>query len=332
MKPRRVDRRSYFLSCDWGTSRLRVRLVRGDDRKVLAWSDSTEGIAGIAATLGRRTRPAGRVRAFFAVLCPHLERVAGAAGVDYHALPLVISGMASSTLGVRELPYAPVPFSLQGERLVVERLGSVSAWPVNILLVSGVSTGTDIMRGEETQAVGWAIECGRPPARAVLVLPGTHSKHLEIDRGHAVGFATYMTGEFFALLSTHGVLAQTLTPARGKGVVAGSSRFAEGVRIGARESLLHACFLVRARAVLSRASASDSRRFLSGLLLGAELAALARSKAARVDIVADAPLDRLYADALRILGFGGAIRRSSAQAAVIAGHGQLARLHRLLPG
>jgi 2-dehydro-3-deoxygalactonokinase len=186
------------------------------------------------------------------------------------------------------------------------------------------------MRGEETQAIGWAGVSGRIPGRAVVVLPGTHSKHLTVDRGRVTSFATYMTGEFFDLLSKHGVLSKTVAQRSGKSTVSGRARFAEGVRVGAQENLLHASFLVRTRSVLARVSANDARQFLSGLLLGAELAALASSRARQVDIVADQPLDRLYERALRILGFRGPIRRHSASETVIAGQSQIARQHRLL--
>lgn len=322
---------AYFFSCDWGTSRLRVRLVRGPGDWVIADSESDEGVATVAPA-GGRLGSATRARAFFAVLRPHLVRLSASTGLDYSKVPLVVSGMISSTLGVCELPYAQVPFRLDGTDLRIERYGPGPDWPVQTLLISGVRTAIDVMRGEETQVIGWATGHVCLPSQTVVILPGTHSKHLEVDGAQVNGFVTYMTGEFFSLLAEHGVLAGTVARRTGRMSASGHAQFAAGVRTGARENLLHASFLVRTRALLSGASASDNRNFLSGLLIGKELAALAGSTVPHIDIVADAPIDRLYERALRTLGFAGPIRRHSARSAVVAGHGQIARLARLVEG
>ena len=36
-----------FISCDWGTSNLRLRLVDGDNRSVLKEMETSEGIASV---------------------------------------------------------------------------------------------------------------------------------------------------------------------------------------------------------------------------------------------------------------------------------------------
>jgi 2-dehydro-3-deoxygalactonokinase len=65
------------------------------------------------------------------------------------------------------------------------------------------------MRGEEVQFLG-AVEAGLVPGDALLVQPGTHCKWAEMAGGRVAGFTTAMTGELFALLRTHGLLAAQL--------------------------------------------------------------------------------------------------------------------------
>ena len=69
-----------------------------------------------------------------------------------------------------------------------------------VLIVPGVdcrgADGTyDVMRGEETQAIGIGVRDG------LVCLPGTHSKWVEIADGRIDRFATFVTGELYAALT-----------------------------------------------------------------------------------------------------------------------------------
>jgi 2-dehydro-3-deoxygalactonokinase len=59
----------------------------------------------------------------------------------------------------------------------------------------------DVMRGEETQVFG-AIDRQVSLARGrhTLLLPGTHSKWVQITEGRIATVQTYVTGELFAVL------------------------------------------------------------------------------------------------------------------------------------
>ena len=62
------------------------------------------------------------------------------------------------------------------------------------------------MRGEETQIFGaLADERG---ARQVVVLPGTHSKWAIVGPAAIEAFATFMTGELYAVLREHSILGR----------------------------------------------------------------------------------------------------------------------------
>ena len=91
--------------------------------------------------------------------------------------PIIISGMASSSICWRELPYAPLPFAPDGSDMVWQDAGPLSASGRShrVVLLSGVRSEWEIMRGEEIQVLGltrWSAALAMN--EAVLVLPGTH--------------------------------------------------------------------------------------------------------------------------------------------------------------
>src|SRR5690606_21246449 len=118
----------------------------------------------------------------------------------------VLSGMASSSIGFKELPYKKLPVDLSGSDLNMMQLTPKdSRNPVTI--VSGVQTENDVMRGEETKLIGWAYDLPHSNAEIKVLLPGTHPKHIVVQGKQCIHFETFMTGEFFHLLSQKSVLA-----------------------------------------------------------------------------------------------------------------------------
>src|SRR5262245_50327874 len=98
-----------FVSCDWGTSNFRLRLVQKGS--VNGEVRTEDGTAKLAA------QPGDRAEAFRSTLARGLEQLKAPA-----TAPVVISGMASSSIGWKELPYAKLPFSLDGRDAVWEKI------------------------------------------------------------------------------------------------------------------------------------------------------------------------------------------------------------------
>jgi 2-keto-3-deoxy-galactonokinase len=150
-----------------------------------------------------------RAGVFAGFLRAQLEDIGAGGSLSKHPLDLVISGMASSSVGWRELPYAQAPFNLDGSKLRFEELKWNSpGWVGSTYLISGVATQHDIMRGEEMEILGLMSEPSLADARlqCLLILPGTHSKHIWIRDGSVVDFRTSMTGELFEVLGRHSLL------------------------------------------------------------------------------------------------------------------------------
>jgi 2-dehydro-3-deoxygalactonokinase len=295
---------SLFVNCDWGTTRLRMRAIAVQPWQLMSEYRSGDGTASISAHYQGAERP----HAFATILAEGLVPLASQQGQQLAGAPILISGMASSSIGWRELPYASLPISLNGSELVWQELPPVASvvGEHRVLLISGVRSQSDIMRGEESELIGLFTlpEVAELAASSVVIKPGTHSKHLRIRDGALVDFQTYMTGELFAVLSKHSVLKHSVgeEPA-GPHVPPASEDFLAGVEHARSRPLSSAMFQVRTRDVLANLPAEGNRDFLSGVLVGAELAGLA-SEAERSPIVlaATEPLATSYRAALEQMG------------------------------
>jgi len=285
-----------FLSCDWGTSSFRLRWIEGG--QIIREQRENPGCKAVFEQ-APASGPA-REALYARFLRGALDGWAPAA----EPLPLVISGMASSTIGWRELPYARAPLRLDGSNLRYEMLAwDQPPWVSRTFLISGLATDEEIMRGEETEALG--LLNGVPTDEdCVLILPGTHSKHLEAGSGQISGITTYLTGELFDLLARHSILKATTDLASlDSDDPACLAAFDAGARQARRLGLGASLFRTRTRAILQGASAGENTWFLSGLLIGAELDDLGKRRPVRrVLLGGAAPLRRLYARVLSAAG------------------------------
>jgi 2-dehydro-3-deoxygalactonokinase len=199
--------------------------------------------------------------------------------------PVVISGMAGSSIGWCELPYAGLPFRLDGSDAVLKEIEE------GIWVVSGVCGETEIMRGKETELLGLDAGAGD----LLVVLPGTHSKHCLLRNGCLAHFRTFMTGELRQVIRSQTILARSIS----EGWEADA--FCDGVQAGATSSLLENLFQVRTRELLAGCSWESNGSYLDGLLIGAELSQL---PAELPILLAAGPAQHsAYSKALVALGF-----------------------------
>lgn len=196
---------------------------------------------------------------------------------------VILSGMVGSALGWQVVPYVDGAVALPALANQLARVAEASltapdtpAGPATdqsttVHIVPGYcvrnATGQpDVMRGEETQLLG-AHCLGH--SDGWFVLPGTHSKWVQLQHGRVLQLRTYMTGELFDLLGRHGTLAAAAGSADGAW---DEAAFAQGVRAAqSGAALSHQLFGCRARVVSGDMAGSSSRAYLSGLLIGTEL-------------------------------------------------------------
>ena len=177
----------------------------------------------------------------------------------------------------------------------------------------------DVMRGEETQIFGALALSGRH--EGLFLLPGTHSKWAEVSGGRIVSFHTFMTGEVFGALKGHTILGRLMRD--GSGDANGFARgVKEGAALGSAGALLNRLFATRTYGLMDRLAETALSDYLSGLLVGAEIAEATRRAKSTVTIIASPALASRYADALTILGHSSTLAPDDC---VAAGHWHLAR-------
>ncbi len=235
-----------WIAVDWGTSNLRVWAMHGD--VVVARAQSDAGMGGLT-------------REGFGPALAALTR-------DWNLsndTPIIACGMIGSRQGWVEAPYASVPCApLGGVMIKVPDKG------MNVRVIPGLKqeNPSDVMRGEETQIAGFlALNQGWD---GVICLPGTHAKWVQVSAGEVVSFQTFMTGELFALISGQSVLRHSVASDDWD-----ADAFADAVSdmISRPEKLAARLFSIRADDLLQATPAATSRARLSGILIGAELAA-----------------------------------------------------------
>lgn len=270
-----------LLACDWGTTRLR------------AWILDEHGRVQRGATfeLGvGRLQPGEAAQRFESEVRPSLKAP---------GLPALLCGMVGSELGWRAVPHLACPARLEDLSARRQEVAP-KVWIVPGLSCAGLAGVPDVMRGEETQVFGWLTrDVRRARGRQLICHPGTHAKWIVAEDGAVVRFATAMTGELFDLLRRHSVLRSPASPGD-------LTAFEEGVEVGRSGLLLSAAvFTLRGRVATGQIAPAAAASYLSGILIGAEVAAMPRlmSPSPEPVVLIGAPgLNNAYARALQACG------------------------------
>ncbi len=291
-----------LIGLDWGTSSFRATLI-GADGGVLDRLTAPEGIMHVEG---------GQFEAAFSrLLAPWAE---------HKGLPVIASGMITSRNGWVETPYAELPAggAELAEAMVVHRTGTGRT----VHFITGLATeqdgAPDVMRGEETQIVG-AVASGSD--EGCFVMPGTHSKWVEVGQGRIIRFSTWMTGDVYAALRGHTIL---------KALMGTGPFHEEGFRRGVASgqspdrALLHRLFHVRSMPLFDRIPAEAVADFLSGMLIGAEIAGGSGGlvRGGDVTIIGRDDLADRYEIALKIAGL---VPRRAEADIVARGHFTIAK-------
>ena len=283
-----------WIAADWGSSHLRAWGLAGD--KVVRQAVSEQGAGQLSGD--------GFEDTLLALVRPWLA--------DGRVTPVLACGMVGSRQGWVEAAYRPVPCPPLGAPLTAAPTRDAR---LSVQIVPGLSqtAPADVLRGEETQIAGWLAV--NPGWDGVICLPGTHSKWVHLSAGEVVSFQTFLTGEMFHLLSERSVLRHSVAGWDAEGFAAG---LAQGLERPDR--LMARLFALRAEGLLQGLDPAQTRARLSGLLIGAELAA-ARPYwlGQQVAVIGAGALAELYAKALR--GLSVPVTNPEAMALTLAGLG-----------
>jgi len=261
-------KKDKLLCCDWGTSNFRLYLLDIPTNKVIRIVKADQGIAATFDAWQNNTSK-NRVYFFRNFLQLQVQRLAVEINKNLDKIPIILSGMASSSIGMQEVPYASIPFSIHQPTLSVKHYPSDAILPNDLLLYGGLRTAQDVMRGEEVQLLGLSHLINAPTC--VCLLPGTHSKHIWIKNKTVVDFQTFMTGECFQLISSQSILKNSVQ----FNIVFGKSQqeiFKKGVLEAQSGNLLNNLFKIRTNTLLSDISQEllALQNFQGQLLLSCE--------------------------------------------------------------
>lgn len=293
-----------FISCDWGTSSFRLRLINTADLKVVCEVKNQWGTSAIYRQFLELNDAQKVSREVFykEVILKGVASLEKSSQENLTGLMIICSGMTSSSIGLREVPFTTLPFDVSGKNVGMDFIDASRKFNHPLLLLSGLRSDTDVMRGEETELVGVIQLLDDFPGDGLFIFPGTHSKHIRVSDYQVSDFTTFMTGEFFDLLSQHSILKDSISVTESFDPNQFGQAFSAGVQAGRTKSLLAQAFLVRTRYLLGDMSKTENYHYLSGLLIGNELTALSNSDNLKVFMCCNSHLEVQYRLALETLG------------------------------
>ncbi|MGY4493337.1 2-dehydro-3-deoxygalactonokinase [Pseudomonas sp. TE3610] len=299
---------AHLIALDWGTTSLRAYKL-GHHGQVLDQRSLACGIMQLPST----------PRDIAGHFCSNgFELALDDACGDWLAaephLPLIACGMVGSAQGWREAAYCPTPARVADLGASLQTVQTLRGTPLHI--VPGViqhSRLPNVMRGEETQVLGLlqGLPAHTRQDSLLIGLPGSHSKWVSVVDGCIRQFDTFMTGEVYAALCAHTILGRTQQPSD----VFDEAAFVRGVEVAlsadADIGVLSTLFSARTLGLTGQLSGAQQPDYLSGLMIGHELRALAEVSRARlaggelpeVVLIGSAALCQRYWLALGLCGF-----------------------------
>ena len=265
-----------FIAVDWGTSSFRAALIAPDG----------EILEELAQPRGVLSFKQGEFAPYLISTCAGLTKAGGRS--------FLLAGMIGSRDGMAEVPYCPCPATPMDIARAVR-------WAVKdrVAIAPGVrSEMDDVMRGEEIQVLGAAAVLGMRDA--FMVLPGTHSKWVNLEGGAIMGFNTFMTGEFYALLAQHSILSKSFAQ---QSTSFEPQAFLQGIDVACNGmSLLNTAFSLRVKSLFKQLAPEHTPSYLSGLVIGEELVTMQIQPGTDIVIVGSQQLTERYSMALQHLG------------------------------
>ncbi len=251
VKSTELKHNSFWVAVDWGSTNLRYWLISKDTGKTILNGKKKFGVRFVSNG--------------------NFEEILYNLIVDFlpqnGKIDILCCGMVGSKQGWQEITYAHSPRSPKLAENV-ERITTDDP-RLNVMIIPGLMQRNtpDIMRGEETQILGFL--CQNPDFEGVICFTGTHSKWVKISDGEITFFKTFMTGEMFEILSKHSLLKFSVS----SGIID-----IEEARNAAIDILTHPhkfsshLFGLRANDLLNNASPTHIKSRLSGYIIGLEIA------------------------------------------------------------
>ena len=258
------------IAIDSGTTNCRVKFIEGST--VRCEKKGNVGIKDVAAT--------GSVKVLVDTIRELITKGLFELNLETKDIDYVVgSGMITSNLGLMEIPHllAPADYKTFGDNLKELHFDWLEERP--FFLVPGMKNieakhieeleQIDVMRGEEAEAFG-AIRDKKLGKKNLLILPGSHTKYVEVDRdGALTSCATTMLGELLSALQESTILKDTIP----QGLV--ESIDEKYINIGAayhaKYGLSRAAFATRLLQIQLTTTPNARANFIAGALVADDL-------------------------------------------------------------
>ena len=278
-----------YLAIDGGTTNTRLALIQNGSvtavRKI-----------GVGARMNRENPDLLTSELRAAILAILSEN--GLAETDVCCI--LASGMITSEFGLCPLPHltAPVGLAELHDGMHPTALPAIS--PIPFVFLRGVKIDSqsfaevDMMRGEETELMGLATNAG---ASAVYVLPGSHSKIVELDsEGRITTFSTMLSGEMIYALSQHTILCDAVDLSLR---TTDENYLLRGYDFAHEAGISRALFKARILKNLFRATPAEVYSYFLGVVLAPEIDSILASEAQTVIIGGKSEIKSAMATLLR---------------------------------
>lgn len=302
---------SATMLIDCGTTNLRVTLV-GEDGGVLAQSKRPGGVRHTAID-GHN----GRLKQMLAECIAETLGQAGQPADGSTVSRCVAYGMITSNVGLLEIPHLAAPASARAlhEGMKTAQFPEVAPFPISFIpgvrnfggaVTAENFSGMDMMRGEETEAVG-LFELLRPARECVFILPGSHNKFVRMDaQGRILGCMTSISGELLDAVTHHTILADAVDRAFATAEDYEAELACRGALECAANGMGRAAFAGRILSQLGGVESVRLRSYLLGVTLAQDIAALRAFvpdvDAVQIYVAGKMPLQRAFADVAKALG------------------------------
>lgn len=269
-----------FIAIDWGSTNFRAYRVENDQP-----TDVISQPIGITQLENPN---------FDQLLCDAISP--WHSWIESERVPILLAGMIGSDRGWVDSGYQMLPQPITDIKRGYIKIDC--SLPTEVFIHSGLAINSphcaNVMRGEEVQLLG-AISLEKTDC---YLFPGTHSKWVAPIHNQITSFNTIMTGELYHLLMQYSLLGLSVP----KDV--SPEGFALGLQEGtqAGNDIITKLFIARAGRVLQQMPTQQVAGWLSGLLIGHEVATqLTHFKAAQsFSIIAAPTLAKLYQQAFQL--------------------------------
>ena len=282
VKSTEQNNKPYWIGIDWGTTNLRYWVISKETGDIVGAEEKQQGIKSIVEG------------AFEDVILEMLVSY----DFKQEVIDILCCGMIGSKQGWREIDYVQSPCSPQLAKNVVKV--STKDPRLNVRIIPGLKQSQipDIMRGEETQILGFLNK--NPDFEGVMCFTGTHTKWVKIGGGEVIFFETFMTGEMFDVLSNHSIIKFSASSGQ---INMNEAKEAALEIFDKPHKFSSHLFKLRANNLLNHSPATETRSRLSGYTIGLEIAGSRHFWLGNnVIIVGTHPVAEIYSEVLKKQG------------------------------